>query len=43
MFEYTSSPAESKKPWDYYKLIRTIPVDEAFPALAGSKCPLVKP
>ena len=36
------TPAESKAPWDYNKLVRTIPAAEAFPALAGSKCPLVK-
>lgn len=36
------SPSESKGPWDYYKVIRTIPGDEAFSSLADSKCPLVK-
>jgi branched-chain amino acid transport system substrate-binding protein len=36
------APAESKGPWDYYKLLDTIPGDRAFPPLAGSKCPLVK-
>jgi branched-chain amino acid transport system substrate-binding protein len=36
------SPAESKGPWDYYKLLDTIPGDQAFPPLAGSQCPLVK-
>jgi branched-chain amino acid transport system substrate-binding protein len=36
------SPAESKYPWDYYKLIATIPVEEAFRPLAESPCPLVK-
>ena len=36
------SPAESKQPWDYYKILRTIPADQAFPPLAQSKCPLVK-
>jgi branched-chain amino acid transport system substrate-binding protein len=37
------SPAESKAPWDYYTLVRTIPAAEAFPPLAASKCPLAKP
>jgi branched-chain amino acid transport system substrate-binding protein len=36
------SPAESKEPWDYFKLVQTIPGDEAFTKLANSKCPLVK-
>ncbi len=36
------SPAESTGPWDYYKLLATIPGDQAFPPLAGSQCPLVK-
>jgi branched-chain amino acid transport system substrate-binding protein len=36
------SPAESKKPWDYYKLLATIPGDEAFRPLSESTCPLVK-
>jgi branched-chain amino acid transport system substrate-binding protein len=35
------SPAESKAPWDYYKLVATIPGDEAFQPLAESRCPLV--
>ncbi|OYW58329.1 MAG: ABC transporter permease [Rhizobiales bacterium 17-65-6] len=36
------TPAESKAPWDYYKLVATIPADEAFQPLALSTCPLVK-
>jgi branched-chain amino acid transport system substrate-binding protein len=36
------SPAESKYPWDYYKLIATIPAEEAFRPLAESQCPLAK-
>ena len=36
------SPAESKGPWDYYKILRTIPGDDAFQPLADSACPLVK-
>ena len=35
-------PSESKGPWDYYKLIATIPADEAFRPLSESACPLVK-
>ena len=35
-------PAESKGGWDYYKLVATIPTDQAFQPLSESKCPLVK-
>ncbi len=35
-------PAESKGQWDYYKLVATIPADQAFLPLSESKCPLVK-
>ncbi len=41
LFE-VKSPSESKYPWDYYKLVGTIPADEAFRPLAQSECPLVK-
>jgi branched-chain amino acid transport system substrate-binding protein len=36
------APDESKYPWDYLKLVATIPADQAFPPLSKSKCPLVK-
>jgi branched-chain amino acid transport system substrate-binding protein len=36
------SPAESKAPWDYYKIRSTIPAEEAFQPLSASRCPLVK-
>jgi branched-chain amino acid transport system substrate-binding protein len=35
-------PAESKAPWDYYKLLATIPGDQAFRPLSQSTCSLVK-
>lgn len=35
------SPAESKRPWDYYKIVKTIPGDKAFQPLSESECPLV--
>ena len=35
-------PEESKGPWDYYRLIRTIPGDEAFRPMDQGECPLVK-
>jgi branched-chain amino acid transport system substrate-binding protein len=34
-------PGESKYPWDYYKLLKTIPGDEAFRPLNEGGCPLV--
>jgi branched-chain amino acid transport system substrate-binding protein len=35
-------PSESTGAWDYYKLIATIPGDEAFQPLSASRCPLIK-
>ena len=34
-------PSELKEPWDYLKLVRTIPGDEAFRPLSEGNCPLV--
>jgi branched-chain amino acid transport system substrate-binding protein len=36
------SPGESTAPWDYFKLITTVPAEEAFRPLAEGGCPLVK-
>ncbi|CAN5324742.1 ABC transporter substrate-binding protein [soil metagenome] len=36
------TPAESKYPYDYYKLLSTIPADKAFRPLADGGCALVK-
>jgi branched-chain amino acid transport system substrate-binding protein len=41
LFE-VKKPSESKGPWDYYKLIETVPGDEAFRPLDKGGCPLVK-
>jgi len=41
LFE-VKKPGESKERWDYYKLLATIPGDEAFQPLSMSRCPLVK-
>ncbi len=41
LFE-VKTPAESKGPWDYYKLVATIPAAEAFTPLDKSTCPLLK-
>jgi len=35
------SPAESKEPWDYFKVAQTIPGEKAYQSLADSKCSLV--
>jgi branched-chain amino acid transport system substrate-binding protein len=35
-------PDESKKPFDYYKIVTTIPADRAFRSLADGACPLAK-
>jgi branched-chain amino acid transport system substrate-binding protein len=40
LFE-VKSPAESKGPYDYYKLVRTIPGDEAFRPMDKGECPMV--
>src|ERR1700742_2807089 len=41
LFE-VKKPSESKAPWDFYKLIGTVPGDQAFTPLAESKCALLK-
>lgn len=41
LFE-VKKPAESKGPWDLYKMLATIPADEAFRPLGEGGCPLVK-
>ena len=41
LFE-VKKPEESKYPWDYYKLIATIPAEDAFTPLDKSNCSLLK-
>jgi branched-chain amino acid transport system substrate-binding protein len=41
LFE-VKKPEESQGIWDYYKLIATVPADEAFKPLAETGCPLVR-
>jgi branched-chain amino acid transport system substrate-binding protein len=41
LFE-VKTPAESKEPWDYLKLRRTIPAAQAFRPLNEGGCPLVR-
>lgn len=35
-------PDESKKPWDYYKVVSVMPGDKAFRPLSEGACPLAK-
>jgi len=41
LFE-VKKPSESKRPWDYYKLVATVPGDKAFFTVKESGCPLTK-
>jgi branched-chain amino acid transport system substrate-binding protein len=41
LFE-VKKPSESKGPWDYYKLIQSVPGDQAYRPLDAGGCPLVK-
>ena len=41
LFE-VKKPAESKGPYDYYKLVSTVPADQAFRPLKPGLCPFVK-
>ena len=36
------TPEDSKNPWDYYKLVKTVPGEEAFTSKAESSCKLWK-
>jgi branched-chain amino acid transport system substrate-binding protein len=36
------TPAESKEPWDYYKVVATIPGEQAFTTKAETRCALWK-
>ena len=41
LFE-VKKPSESKRDWDYYKLLATVPGDTAYLTAANSGCPLTK-
>ena len=41
LFE-VKKPAESKGPWDLYKLVATTPADQAFRPLSEGGCPMIK-
>jgi branched-chain amino acid transport system substrate-binding protein len=36
------TPAQSRGPWDYLRLVATMPGPQAFGPLSQSKCPLVQ-
>jgi len=40
LFE-VKNPAEVKQPWDYYKMVKKVPGEQAFNTLAESKCPYI--
>jgi branched-chain amino acid transport system substrate-binding protein len=37
------APEDSKGSWDYYKVLRRIPAEEAAQPLSESRCSLIKP
>jgi branched-chain amino acid transport system substrate-binding protein len=41
-FVQVKTPSESTEPWDYYKVLETIPGDQAFRPLDQGGCPVVK-
>jgi branched-chain amino acid transport system substrate-binding protein len=41
-FAQVKTPEESKEPWDYYKILGSIPAEQAFRSLADGGCPLAK-
>jgi len=41
LFE-VKSPAESRGPWDFYKLVSTVGTEEAFRPIAEGGCPLIR-
>ncbi|QQX88246.1 ABC transporter substrate-binding protein [Cupriavidus necator] len=41
LFE-VKTPAESKYPWDYYKVLATVPGEQAFMPVSKSQCPLLR-
>ena len=41
LFE-VKKPEESRGAWDYYKIVQTVPADQAFRPLADGGCSLVR-
>jgi branched-chain amino acid transport system substrate-binding protein len=42
MLVQVKTPAESKGPWDYYKIIQKIPAADVYKPISESPCPLVQ-
>ena len=40
-FVQVKTPAESRGPWDYYRILSTIPADKAFRPMEEGGCKLV--
>jgi branched-chain amino acid transport system substrate-binding protein len=40
LFE-VKKPEESKYPYDYYRLVETVPADQAFRPVAQGNCPML--
>jgi branched-chain amino acid transport system substrate-binding protein len=36
------SPEQSKEPWDYLEIVKTVKGEDAFRPVSESKCPLLK-
>ncbi len=36
------APEESHYPWDYYKLLATVPMEQAFRPMSEGGCPMVR-
>jgi branched-chain amino acid transport system substrate-binding protein len=36
------TPAQSKAPWDYYNIVRTLPAESVYGSESESSCPLLK-
>jgi len=43
MLAQVTAPLQSKSPWDYYNVVRTIPDSELAWPLSEKKCPLIHP
>ena len=35
-------PSESREPWDYLEIVRTVKADDAYRPMSESECPLLK-
>jgi len=42
LYVQVKSPADSKYPWDYYRVVRNLPADQLYRPLTESDCDFVK-